>query len=368
MALDTTSFLLGKKAGGGAITESDPIFSASAASGITNADIEKWNSNFVYLGKISDHNTAAKAINLNGLKAGYYYVYTDTTNLYIGVTNSSNGNYVTQSLIFGTDESIYIWNKILYIYIANDIPSTGLATNTKIGKLIYIRDKLYAETYGQSGANFYKEFNMDFTVFANSIEIAHSQNSTHNYMTPELNEKISGKKTFTTLPESSVVPTNDNQLVNKKYVDDNAGGSSDLPVFYKRDNTFWSLTLDDLVPGTYLHFGSSSNPRIRLKGLDNTTEDIDTGGLFFVFNKYEDCANDEFFMEIYKNNFQIYTLYKTNNAKGYSYYTNPTPFATCIYDASIAYLDGMKYSITGYDSTKTQVLKNVNGTLTWVDE
>lgn len=25
-------------------------------------------------------------------------------------------------------------------------------------------------------------------------------------------------------------------------------------------------------------------------------------------------------------------------------------------------------SITGYDATKTQVLKNVEGTLTWVDE
>lgn len=37
---------------------------------------------------------------------------------------------------------------------------------------------------------------------------------------------ISAKKTFTVLPESSVVPTNDNQLVNKKYVDDNAGGGA----------------------------------------------------------------------------------------------------------------------------------------------
>lgn len=35
-------------------------------------------------------------------------------------------------------------------------------------------------------------------------------------------QTISGKKTFSTLPESSVVPTTDNQLVNKKYVDDNA--------------------------------------------------------------------------------------------------------------------------------------------------
>ncbi len=36
----------------------------------------------------------------------------------------------------------------------------------------------------------------------------------------EATQTISGKKTFTTLPESSVVPTSDTQLVNKKYVDD----------------------------------------------------------------------------------------------------------------------------------------------------
>lgn len=35
-------------------------------------------------------------------------------------------------------------------------------------------------------------------------------------------QTISGKKTFSVLPESSVVPTTDNQLVNKKYVDDTA--------------------------------------------------------------------------------------------------------------------------------------------------
>lgn len=33
-------------------------------------------------------------------------------------------------------------------------------------------------------------------------------------------QTISGKKTFSTLPESSVVPTTNNQLVNKKFVDD----------------------------------------------------------------------------------------------------------------------------------------------------
>lgn len=43
--MDVPSYLLGKKAGGGgSYTETDPIFSASPASGITSEDIEKWNS------------------------------------------------------------------------------------------------------------------------------------------------------------------------------------------------------------------------------------------------------------------------------------------------------------------------------------
>lgn len=36
----------------------------------------------------------------------------------------------------------------------------------------------------------------------------------------DVNQTISGKKTFSKLPESAVVPTTDNQLVNKKFVDD----------------------------------------------------------------------------------------------------------------------------------------------------
>lgn len=39
------------------------------------------------------------------------------------------------------------------------------------------------------------------------------------------NQSISGVKTFSTLPESSVTPTSDNQLTNKKYVDDSINNS-----------------------------------------------------------------------------------------------------------------------------------------------
>lgn len=47
--------------------------------------------------------------------------------------------------------------------------------------------------------------------------ISYDQN---NIQTTTTAQSISAKKTFTVLPESSVVPTTNNQLVNKKYVDD----------------------------------------------------------------------------------------------------------------------------------------------------
>lgn len=42
-----------------------------------------------------------------------------------------------------------------------------------------------------------------------------------NYVTLDGVQTISGKKTFSTLPESSVTPTTANQLINKNYVDTN---------------------------------------------------------------------------------------------------------------------------------------------------
>lgn len=41
------------------------------------------------------------------------------------------------------------------------------------------------------------------------------------YMTLTTDQTVTGKKTYNVLPESSVVPTSDNQFVNKNYVDSN---------------------------------------------------------------------------------------------------------------------------------------------------
>ena len=60
-------------------------------------------------------------------------------------------------------------------------------------------------------------------------------------------QTISSKKTYTTLPESSVTPTTDNQLVNKKYVDAliaSAGGGSggSASIFTEIDSNKYALS------------------------------------------------------------------------------------------------------------------------------
>ena len=51
----------------------------------------------------------------------------------------------------------------------------------------------------------------------------------------------------------------------------------------------------------------------------------------------------------------------TNNSTSYTPSSDYNP-------ATKKYVDDKLITLTGYDATKTQILKNINGTLTWVDE
>lgn len=69
-----------------------------------------------------------------------------------------------------------------------------------------------------------------------------------------------------------------------------------------------------------------------------------------------------------------FTYYNTNRASPLTSYVltkeNTTAYTPSKYyhPATKKYVDDLPKTYTGYDATKTQVLKNVNGTLTWVDE
>ena len=105
--------------------------------------------------------------------------------------------------------------------------------------------------------------------------MVNSETRTNAVLTSAVNQTISGTKTFATLPESSVVPTTDNQLVNKKYVDDNAGGGGSsmyLGKFSDFNSTSSYLDLTTLEVGSYriidddntnyLYFGNKSSNKI----------------------------------------------------------------------------------------------------------
>ena len=54
----------------------------------------------------------------------------------------------------------------------------------------------------------------------NNYDFIKNNNAGYKFMNPEARAKITQKHTYNVLPESTVVPTNDNQFTNKKYVDD----------------------------------------------------------------------------------------------------------------------------------------------------
>ena len=60
-----------------------------------------------------------------------------------------------------------------------------------------------------------------YTLADDGYSLTHQWSLSKEFLTTSANQTISGKKTFNILPESSVTPTTNNQLVNKKYVDDN---------------------------------------------------------------------------------------------------------------------------------------------------
>ena len=99
----------------------------------------------------------------------------------------------------------------LQIILTKDIDGTEtddtlLAYYTKASNSIYPFDSTYAtEVKRQISSN------------TGLYIVAYK---TVTYMSTSQTQTVTGKKTFNVLPESSVVPTTDNQLVNKKYVDD----------------------------------------------------------------------------------------------------------------------------------------------------
>lgn len=160
----------------------------------------------LYLGDVEDF-TTSNYLDLNTLNKGQYFISNrkGKTTLYVKLTN--NNQEVTQAITLETP--------VAYNYYVLDMFSkvedfVGFDTLFKINYVI-----ISSMAYEISA----KSIVVDFNTANNQIVISSAFRRLYVDTTTD-NQTITGAKTFNTLPQSSVTPTSNNQLVNKKYVDD----------------------------------------------------------------------------------------------------------------------------------------------------
>lgn len=171
----------------------------------------------ICLGNISNYNGVLKALNLDTLEEGKTYLLIndigDSDYFYVRVTSETYG------LIYGYLQISY--NKVQMPYLCLERKNFL----DDLERLCY--GVLYGHVVNLTNSQIYT---YDYLIRENTnstLSFASIGGYISAVTTNEV-QTISGKKTFTTLPESSVVPTTDNQLVNKKYVDDNSASQIEV--------------------------------------------------------------------------------------------------------------------------------------------
>lgn len=162
-----------------------------------------------YLGDCGDYSTS-NYLDITGIKKGIY------------VLSAHEGNAISLQMTFkgttstarytqvGTGDRLFGYN--YYIYISQDV-TDELEDNVTIGYLTF-------NTMG-GGTNYdLKTRKTTIRLTNKMLDLGNSSYDTRNLNLVDKEQSISRKKTFSVLPESSVTPTTNNQLVNKKYVDD----------------------------------------------------------------------------------------------------------------------------------------------------
>ena len=151
---------------------------------------------------------------------------TDKTNL-VGAINevmssaggsSVNGIYeITANTDFTNNDKpsgVYVntstGNKTIYIAISGAVTSFTLVKGETMIHIYDVVGEHYFVHFSSNKIIIYKSSALSGSKVFDSSTTVHTNNQ----------QTISAKKTFSVLPESSVVPTSNNQLVNKKYVDD----------------------------------------------------------------------------------------------------------------------------------------------------
>ena len=178
----------------------------SASSGKTN-----------YLGYIEDY-TSNNRLDITNLEKGTYSLgikdRIESQTLYLKV--SHNGQEQTLDTKLQIEATVV--SNMIYFDVRHpikDISGYDEAIRISFSYLNSITGEIVDTKYGIS-------YNNTSGILSNSARY----NTKILATTTDTEQTIKGKKTFNVLPESSVEPTNNNQFVNKKYVDDAVAGSS----------------------------------------------------------------------------------------------------------------------------------------------
>ncbi len=164
-----------------------------------------------YLGNISDYSSSNR-INLNDLDVGMYHLYIQ------------NGSYGTYNFYFkaskdGVETTLDTSITTTYSTLYNDIELcvydkiSDIVSNQVVLEIHYI----LLDFNGNKILRNVKE--VKYNASTNTLNSPSVSTKTYKIVSTDTAQTISGVKTFSVLPESSVTPTTNNQLVNKSYVD-----------------------------------------------------------------------------------------------------------------------------------------------------
>lgn len=123
--------------------------------------------------------------------------------------------------------------------------------------------------------NYYYGYMIEFFKSSSDSNMEYASKYVGSLISSDENkDNITGIHTYTTLPESSTVPTKDNQFTNKKYVDDNASGIKDIS---------GSVKFTDLDPGSSTWAAYYTKTETTITGIPTlSTHTIPAGKVVFV--------------------------------------------------------------------------------------
>lgn len=167
----------------------------------------------------SDYNPATKKYVDDNAKT-----YTAGNNIEI-----SDDNVISSSVngfIELTDETVILKNLNVGIYkLTSSVKYIEYTTDKTYNTAGYMNCFMFVSDYRgiKTGYLFYNNTITFFDGSTSSVAYGYVEKSIPNILTTYQNATIRGTHTYTTLPKTTLVPTTDDQFVNKKYVDDQVG-------------------------------------------------------------------------------------------------------------------------------------------------